>query len=109
MTTKRTARPKLCIDCKIAITSRNRSDSNDLCIKCQDYAMWENTHSDEGHDADNIDSQCWVCQKDFADEIDDEVDHDIAIVTGRRNMSHAACTHPRTSKGRAACRKANTK
>lgn len=32
-----------------------------MCIPCFDYAGWENTHDDDGHDSDNLDDHCPVC------------------------------------------------
>jgi hypothetical protein len=118
--TTRTKLPASCIECSTKLTRANRASSptntsgtsypgaDDTCATCMEYFAWENTHNDEGHDADNIDSTCWVCQKVFADEIDDEMPA-VTVETGRKNMSHATCTHERNAKGRAACRASHKK
>jgi hypothetical protein len=115
--TTRTKLPASCIECSTKLTRANRAsivdlagdDYNNMCTTCYTYAGWENTHNDEGHDANNIDSTCWVCQRQFADEIDDEMPAVEHVATGRENMSHAACTHARNAKGRAACRASHKK
>jgi hypothetical protein len=74
-----------CLDCDVKLTKKNNAfyvigcDRADLCFSCYDVTMIE--------DMDDA-SEC-------------------PTPTGRRNRSHAACTHPRTPAGRAACRKAN--
>lgn len=109
--------PTNCIECNVKLTSKNRSssttnvgdvhtDRNDVCIRCYDYWGWENTHSDEGHDslaADARDMECLVCRKIAADLAEDK---GWTTDTGRKNLDHSTCLHPRTPKGRAACRKA---
>ena len=44
--------------------TRDLGDGADLqmCLACYDYAGWENTHSDEGHDR-RPDADCPVCAK----------------------------------------------
>jgi hypothetical protein len=95
-----------CFECSKPLTSRNAnrdtSHINRMCDKCYDYAAWENTHIDEDHTSDTVDIDCPVCEELWGKVI-------VPIVTGRKNTSHAACTHERTAKGRAACRKLNTK
>lgn len=90
MTTTR--KPRNCRECGVRLTTRNRTedvcgtipgDFDDLCVEC--------------YELDNEDIP-----------IDDEDWEQSRVVpTGRTNMSHAACTHPRTPAGRAACRAAH--
>lgn len=91
-----------CFECKTPLTTRNAtidtSTIGRMCNKCYDYAMWENAHDDDEHDQAPV-RECPFC-------VHEEL---ITVVTGRKNISHATCTHERTSKGRAACRKANAK
>lgn len=111
MTTKRTARN--CTECATRLTPKNRAnggrDYDDVCNSCYDYWGWENTHSDGDHDNLPIDHDdragCLVClNAKPTTRVEIETP---AVVTGRTNRSHAACAHPRTPAGRAACRKAN--
>jgi hypothetical protein len=122
--TTRTKLPASCVDCSMKLTRANRAsvvdlagdDYNNMCTTCYTYASWENTHNDEGHDADNIDPACPVCAHMF-DDSDDEVEwvddedghYDVIDLPKRKNMSHAECTHERTAKGRAACRASHKK
>lgn len=111
-TTRTTARPTNCTECSVRLTPNNRSsrvhgsDYDDVCTRCYDYWGWENTHADEDHDSLAADAEeregCMVCAKD----VKDDVAAPAPVATGRRNRSHAACSHPRTPAGRAACRKA---
>ena len=54
----------VCEDCGV-----NHLDPRDshaasagLCSDCMSFCEWENTHSDEGHDEDNVDPDCPVCK-----------------------------------------------
>lgn len=98
----------------------------DLCDPCHEYAGWENTHSDEDHDGiaagHGLDSPVGldsITQTMTACPICNNVtppweETPVKTKTAPRvrtnpttsNMSHASCSHPRTPKGRAACRKA---
>lgn len=93
MTTTRTAHrfPTNCTVCNVRLSSKNRASTvcgtltgtyDDLCVLCY-----------EGDD------QEWV----------DDAAAPAPVATGRTNRSHAACAHPRTPAGRAACRKAAAK
>lgn len=92
----------------------------DLCDPCHEYAGWENTHSDQGHDAMSADDpteasyleHCPICQ-DVPPPWTIKEEKIVKNATARTrtnpttsNMSHADCLHERTPKGRAACRKA---
>jgi hypothetical protein len=108
MTTTRKATN--CLDCGRKLTSSNRAEGDagiDMCTKCYDYAGWENTHSDWGHDdldADDPEREgCPVCAGE-APINDQKVGH--TNTAPKSWSSHAHCTHPRTPKDRAACRKA---
>jgi hypothetical protein len=105
-----------CTECSCRVTARNSAATlfgaigyNDVCGPCYDYWGWENTHADEGHDDLPINDEqrigCLVCAKDA--DVAPFVTTLEPVATGRRNRSHAACTHPRTPAGRAACRTAN--
>lgn len=111
MTTTRTTN---CTECSVRLTPNNRSsrvhgsDYDDVCARCYDYWGWENTHTDEDHDSLAADAEeregCMVCAGVSARV---ETETPAPVATGRTNRSHAACAHPRTPAGRAACRKAN--
>lgn len=92
----------------------------DLCHPCYEYCGWENTHSDEGHDNMSANdpteatylADCPICQGVPAPWLTKEEPVKNATTTrparnvaNTRHMSHADCQHPRTPKGRAACRK----
>lgn len=53
---------KLCIECSSRPVNRELGIDNRLCTPCFDYAGWENTHSDLGHDENNKYDECPVCQ-----------------------------------------------
>lgn len=112
MTTTRIA-PTNCTECSVKLTGLNRSSVilgttyDDVCNRCYDYWGWENTHADEDHDTlpadDEMREGCMVCTGKPELKADAP-----SVATGRTNRSHAACSHPRTPAGRAACRKANS-
>jgi hypothetical protein len=117
MKTTRTAR-RTCIECSKTFSHTTSAAAmfgaigyDDVCGPCYDYWGWENTHADEDHDnmpvADDRRDGCLVCQRTLGLDDDDAVTTPEPVATGRRNRSHAACSHPRTPAGRAACRKAN--
>ncbi len=105
------ATKRMCGDCGIRPINRNNAADNDLCGPCNDYAEWENTHSDWAHEfaTDGEDGifldNCPVCHP----ELDPRT---AAVRTGHTNTvakshrSHAGCNHPRTPRDRAICRKA---
>lgn len=113
-------KPRPCALCK----SRPRSThviGPDLCDPCHEYAGWENAHSDEAHDSlsrnDPTEASylenCPICN-DVPPPWETPIEEPEMTATktapARRNpstkhMSHAACSHPRTPAGRAACRK----
>lgn len=56
-----------CMDCGVNnLDPRDEACSNEMCAECYELAMWENTHSDEGHDADNVDPECPHCTAEVA-------------------------------------------
>lgn len=104
-----------CTECSRRVTARNSAATvygaigyDDVCGPCYDYWGWENTHADEDHDNLAVDAEerrdCPVCAKERSADV--VTDTPASVDTGRRNRSHAACAHPRTPAGRAACRKA---
>lgn len=114
MTTKRTAH-RTCAECHKTFPPKLSAASmfgalgyDDVCGPCYDYWGWENTHADEDHDNLAADAEerinCLVCIYHTPADVPVKPE---PIATGRRNRSHAACSHPRTPAGRAACRKAN--
>lgn len=80
MTTNR--KPTTCTDCGTPLSTRNRT--SDVC----------------GTLPGSYDDLCVTCY----DGCGDDTPVATPVVTGRTNMSHAACAHPRTPAGRAACR-----
>lgn len=107
MTTTR--KPATCTDCGRTLRSSNRSDNVDLCIPCFDFAGWENTHSDFGHDdlaADDPEREgCPVCAGNVPTAPAPKTSH--TDTAPRSWSSHAGHDHPATAKARAACRKAS--
>lgn len=108
MTTTRKASTH-CIDCGRKLTSSTREMSNrDMCTACFDYAGWENTHSDYGHDdLDANDPEregCPVCEGNAPVAPAEKAGH----TNGKplSHTSHAGHDHPATKSARAACRKA---
>ena len=105
MTTTR--KPAHCLDCGRKLTSSTRDDTNpSLCTACFEYAGWENTHNDEGHDDsdDRFDGCCPVCTGNAPTAPAEKPGHS----NGKplTHTSHAGHDHPATKKARAACRKA---
>jgi hypothetical protein len=78
-----------CIDCNVKLTKKNNAfyviecDRADLCFSCYDVTIIE----------------------DMDDDVECPAPVVASVTTGRTNRSHAACAHPRTPAGRAACRK----
>lgn len=113
MTTTR--KPTNCSDCGTKLTSSTRTpDHTDLCAACYDYAGWENTHDDEGHDdmgngsVDNdIRSHCPVCKGEAPTAKPAKAGHSNGKPLS--HTSHAGHDHPATKAARAACRKAAAK
>lgn len=96
--------PTNCEVCDTKLTRSNRCEAIDfrgMCEACYDYAGWENTHSDDAHEAEgNKDDSCPVCQGIALTNAEPEV-------RGTKGWnSHKGHLHPATSAGRAACRKA---
>lgn len=81
---------------------------NGLCTPCSEEGMWENEHNDQGHDdaaGDGFDDNCWICHPELNEaQAQPLVGHTNTVA--KTYTSHAECTHARTPKGRAACRKA---
>lgn len=103
--------PTHCLDCNARLTRSNRAsvvigtDRNDVCESCYDHWGWENTHSDEGHDNFNKDAACTVCHPELRKTRPEKAAKVTSEVTGRKNTSHSDCSHDRTPKARAKCRK----
>lgn len=115
---------RLCIVCNTRPQDRSNGSDVELCTRCFDYAGWENTHSDDAHDAvaagdtdgfsggqatiDRIREEMKGCPVCLGNDPANE-----APRTGHTNTrahshnTHGACKHRRTAKDRAACRKAN--
>jgi hypothetical protein len=98
---------KLCIVCNIR-QARTQDGITDLCRSCYEYAGWENTHSDEGHDADGVEEhpECLVCQdKDPAETAVARQGHHSPR---RKQLNHRRdCKHAQTPAARRACREAH--
>lgn len=102
MTTTRTTH---CTDCSRKLNSSNTEPSNrTLCVDCFDYAGWENTHDDEGHDLSEPFEGCRVCANDVPKAPAAKAGHTKGIA--KTNTSHAGHDHHATKAARAACRKA---
>lgn len=126
---------KTCRTCNLRkIAPRNTDAAGvDLCNPCYDFAGWENTHSDQAHqayidgswmpedqmvaDLENEMAACWVCHPELRTDMDAARagHHTLANRDGSdartqegasRRINHAECKHPRTPAGRVACRKA---
>lgn len=108
-----------CTECARPLNARNNADVvlgthgyDDVCSVCYEGWGWENTHNDNGHDTlpedDDERVGCWVCYPELRTYASAKKAH-LERVTGRTNMSHAACDHAKTPKARAACRKANSR
>jgi hypothetical protein len=111
MNTTRTSRPRtsgMCIDCGIRRVGSDAPTGVKLCDPCNEYAEWENEHSDNGHGPGADDNQPHDCPVCFP-ELDPRSP---AKKTGHHNTvaktrtSHAGHGHPATPRDRAACRKA---
>jgi hypothetical protein len=111
MTNNNSRRPR-CIDCSRVLNSTNATIDTSIvgrmCNDCYDYASWENTHQDEGHDADtdrDLITDCPVCNG----EAPTDRSKPSNVVKAHANRSHADCydndLHPMTKEGRADCRK----
>lgn len=107
-----TTNRRRCIDCSRVLTAANHvldtSQINTMCDDCYDYASWENTHQDEGHDTDEnrgLITDCPVCNGQGPTDRS-KPSNDVKAHTSR---SHADCydndLHPMTKEGRADCRK----
>lgn len=82
----------------------------DMCNPHATEASWENEHTDDGHDdgEDPFDrmKDCWVCHDELNAALDTYVKGTGHTNTAAKSWnSHSECTHPRTPKARAACRK----
>lgn len=99
----------LCLECQQRkVDHRTQGRDSTMCGPCFEYAGWENTHSDDGHEDDSyLDQECPVCHP----ELDPR-----KIVTAKRRSqvgnqnargkqtSHAMCSHPKTKAARERCR-----
>lgn len=105
MTTTRKLRK--CIECGAPANS----PTGDLCNPCYEYAGWENTHTDEGHEeprmhfdtSNDIRDDCPVCHP----ELDPRVKstrRSNANAAGK-HFDHSQCAHEATKSARAKCRK----
>ncbi len=107
--------PTTCTGCDTKLTKKNRTSANlgtlpgtfdDMCLTCYEEAGVENEHAD-GHHDDTPAANCPECNVDAAIEVNEEIELiNPPAATGRKNFNHANCVHPRTPKGRAACRAA---
>jgi hypothetical protein len=107
---------KLCTVCEIRTqytgTGVGVDDAphlSDMCNLCYTEGGWENTHSDEGHDAETMDDDCWICHPNLnraARPAKERTGHTNTAPKGPAH-SHNGCTHNANPQGRAACRKAN--
>lgn len=115
-------KPRPCALCHV----RPRTPSiigPDLCDPCAEYSGYENQHCDDGHEDAPVDSDlareytetCPICRR---DSIPWENPKEPDMKTTKKNrkvtanpttkqvhVSHAGCSHPKTPKARAACRK----
>jgi hypothetical protein len=100
MTTTR--KPTNCTDCNKSLRS-NRSDNDDLCVRCYDLAALENDHQD-GHHEDEAVADCLMCDPNARTQHTAKAGH----TNGKplSHTSHAGHDHPATKAARAACRKA---
>lgn len=94
----------MCWDCGI-----RKAGSSDLrlCPECEDYAGWENEHSDMGHGEGPDDPQphnCPVCFPELDPRLDTpRTGHTNTVA--KSHTSHAGHHHARTPGDRALCRK----
>lgn len=94
---------KLCTYCTFRPVSPSLLEGN-ICEPCYDYQGHENTHNDEGHDENNVQDDCLICQGAPDPEVTPPAKgHPNGIK--KSHTSHAACKHPSTKKDRAICRK----
>jgi|SRR5688500_7956470 len=107
---------KRCVTCKVRpITTEVKGP--ELCDVCYEYAGWENTHSDSGHDdpegSDVLDlademSICPVCNPELDTRFNAKPKAGHTNTATHSRHPHTGCNHFATPKDRAACRKANT-
>lgn len=104
------AKKNTCRDCIKPVVGGIRGTMEaDYCYDCCEYALWENTHNDNGHDENNVDPECMECQgyepqqTPDAEEKPARKGHSNGIA--KSNTSHAGCAHESTKSARAACRK----
>lgn len=96
----------LCTDCNTRrVSTEPSARSLGMCTPCSDFGGWENTHSDEGHGANNLDAACPVCHPEL-DPRNKGTRKGHTNTVAKTRTSHAACKHMATPKDRAACRKA---
>jgi hypothetical protein len=99
-----------------AVSRRVNDGIEGMCRDCYVYAGWENTHSDDGHDAirdaqlEGVDVPTWATTGILDMMADCPVCNDLDTArhqntVAKTHRSHANCSHPRSPKGRAACRK----
>lgn len=121
-----------CHDCKRRpIDTDTAGRDSTLCTECYEYAGYENSHIDNGHDAVFSDmsdahreeiADCPVCQHMTHDEPFPDCppcDQRVPVPPARkghtnknaagRQMSHAACDHENSKAARAKCRAARAK
>lgn len=108
---------KLCIVCGTR-QARTIDGTTDLCRPCYEYAGWENTHSDYGHDdpdcvAKGYDTEasiaaCLVCQdKDPTEQAPTTRNQPATRAARRTQLNHKRdCKHAQTPEARRACRTA---
>lgn len=95
--------PRTCADCGTRLSSSNHDrDNGPICNVCFDAAGWENDHMDNGHD--EAVANCPLCGT--ADRTTRTATSRVDSNRPTTNIDHSTHDHPRTSKARAACRKA---
>jgi len=105
---------KRCVTCKIRPITKEVKGP-EVCDVCYEYAGWENTHSDHGHDdpegmaPEDIEllEICPVCNPELDKRFEAKPQTGHTNTATHSRHPHTGCSHPATPKERAACRKAN--
>ena len=88
------------VACNRKAAPKNQVSGHDaVCLKCYEAWMMMNEHIDDGH-AEAV-ADCPGCGT-----YDPRTKQGHTNTATKSHTSHAACDHPRTPAGRAACRKA---
>lgn len=102
-----------CIDCRVRPITKNIIGP-ELCDPCLEYAEWENTHSDYGHDAEGPATDdlyeagmraqgCWICYPEL-DARNAPVKQGHTNTRAHSHNSHADHGHALTPNARRVCR-----